>query len=105
MPLGLIQIPRNASWNPSPDVYESAAYSPFAPPFRQRLLAMTFGILLAASPTSRLIGGSGANVISRVLGILLTALAVRTILSGLGAGSVCRDCSPQGGRQSPDALV
>jgi multiple antibiotic resistance protein len=49
------------------------------------VLAITFGILLAAAPISRLIGESGANVIGRVLGMLLIALAVQTILSGFGS--------------------
>jgi multiple antibiotic resistance protein len=49
------------------------------------VLAITFGILRAAAPISRLIGESGANVIGRVLGMLLIALAVQTILSGFGS--------------------
>jgi multiple antibiotic resistance protein len=46
------------------------------------VLAITYGVLLAAGPISRVIGESGANVIGRVSGMLLIALAVQTILSG-----------------------
>lgn len=49
------------------------------------VLAITYGVLLAAGPISRLIGESGAKVIGRVLGMLLIALAVQTVLSALGS--------------------
>jgi multiple antibiotic resistance protein len=49
------------------------------------VLAITYGVLLAAAPISRLIGASGAKVIGRVLGMLLIALAVQTVLSALGS--------------------
>jgi multiple antibiotic resistance protein len=49
------------------------------------VLAITFGILLAAGPISRVIGESGASVIGRVMGMLLLALAVHTVLSAFGA--------------------
>jgi multiple antibiotic resistance protein len=48
------------------------------------VLAFTLVILLAAEPISRVIGGTGANVIGRVMGIILAALAVNTILTALG---------------------
>jgi multiple antibiotic resistance protein len=49
------------------------------------VLAITYGVLLAAGPISRLIGESGGKVIGRVLGMLLIALAVQTVLSALGS--------------------
>ena len=48
------------------------------------VLMITLGVLLAAGPISRLLGMSGASVISRVLGMILLALAVQTILTGIG---------------------
>ena len=49
------------------------------------VLAITYGVLLAAGPISRLFGESGVNVVGRVMGMLLIALAVQTVLSGLGS--------------------
>jgi multiple antibiotic resistance protein len=49
------------------------------------VLAITLGVLLLASPISRLIGNAGTNIISRVMGMLLVALAVHTVLSGFAA--------------------
>jgi multiple antibiotic resistance protein len=47
------------------------------------ILALTYGLLLAASGTHRLIGNAGANIISRVMGLVLAAVAVETVLGGL----------------------
>jgi hypothetical protein len=43
-------MPRNASWNPSPDVYARAAYFSAYARFSSTVLAMTFGTLPAATP-------------------------------------------------------
>ncbi len=48
------------------------------------VLAITFLILLASGPISRLIGTAGVSVVSRVMGMLLAALAVSMVLSALG---------------------
>ncbi len=47
------------------------------------VLAITLAILFLAGPISRLIGMTGASIISRVLGMILIALAVQTILAAL----------------------
>lgn len=49
------------------------------------VLLMTLGVLLAASWLNRLIGASGASVISRVMGIILATVAVDSVLGGLEA--------------------
>ncbi len=48
------------------------------------VLGISFLILLAAGPISRLIGTAGVSVISRVMGMLLAALAVSMVLSAVG---------------------
>lgn len=49
------------------------------------VLVITFAVLLAAGPLSRLLGESGASVIARVMGMVLAALAVTMVLGGLSA--------------------
>ena len=49
------------------------------------VLAVTLGLLLAASAVHRLIGNTGASVISRVMGIILATIAVDSVLGGMDA--------------------
>lgn len=52
------------------------------------VLGLTLLALLFASRLSRLLGISGANVISRVLGVILAALAAQFVLDGLASSSL-----------------
>jgi multiple antibiotic resistance protein len=47
------------------------------------VMAITLALLLLAPQLMRLIGMTGANVVSRVLGIILAALAAQLVLDGL----------------------
>lgn len=49
------------------------------------VLALTLGLLLAATFVHRLIGDTGSSVISRVMGIVLATIAVDAILGGFDA--------------------
>ena len=50
------------------------------------VLGVTLAALFLSGRLLRLIGETGANVVSRVLGVVLAALAVQYILDGLQAG-------------------
>ncbi len=47
------------------------------------VLAITLGLLYAASMIHRLLGSTGANVLIRVLGLVLAALAVEQVVAGV----------------------
>lgn len=47
------------------------------------VMAVTLGLLLIAFHLKRVLGSTGANVISRVMGIVLATIAVDAVLSGL----------------------
>lgn len=47
------------------------------------VLGVTLATLLAADRIQRLIGATGANVVSRVMGLILCALAAESVLSGV----------------------
>lgn len=47
------------------------------------VLAFTYVCLIGADFVQRLLGPTGANVVSRIMGLILAALAVQSILSGL----------------------
>jgi multiple antibiotic resistance protein len=49
------------------------------------ILAITLVLMLLATSIQKLIGESGANVISRVMGLILSAVAVNAVLSGIQA--------------------
>lgn len=52
------------------------------------VMAITLGLLLAATRLKRILGNTGANVISRVMGIILATIAVDAVLGGLAAVGV-----------------
>ncbi len=49
------------------------------------VLLLTLGLLLAATYVHRVIGSTGASVISRVMGIVLATIAVDAVLGGFNA--------------------
>lgn len=49
------------------------------------ILAVTLLLLLAANPIHRLIGTSGASIVSRVMGLILASVAVNNVLEALAA--------------------
>ncbi len=49
------------------------------------VLLLTLVVLLVASAIHKVIGNTGANVISRVMGIILATIAVDSMLGGLDA--------------------
>jgi multiple antibiotic resistance protein len=50
------------------------------------VLGLTLVSLLLSTRTMKLLGETGANVVSRVFGVILAALAVQYVLDGLSAG-------------------
>jgi multiple antibiotic resistance protein len=49
------------------------------------VLAVTYLFLLSAQRIERLIGGTGINILSRVMGLMLTALAVEKVIEAIKA--------------------
>ena len=47
------------------------------------VLVITYFLMLLAGPIDRLIGNSGASVISRVMGLILASVAVSNVLAGI----------------------
>jgi multiple antibiotic resistance protein len=59
------------------------------------VLLLTLGLLLAGSRLKRVLGKTGASVVSRVMGIILATVAVDAVLGGLDAvGALTLDPVP-----------
>lgn len=58
------------------------------------VLLFTLGLLLAASVIHRLIGNTGASVISRVMGIILATIAVDQVVGGMDAMGILQIATP-----------
>ncbi|OIQ26972.1 MAG: MarC family transcriptional regulator [Alphaproteobacteria bacterium MedPE-SWcel] len=59
------------------------------------VLVLTLGLLLAANFVHRLIGATGASVISRVMGIILATIAVDAILGGFNTLNILDVAPPE----------
>jgi multiple antibiotic resistance protein len=49
------------------------------------VLAITFLLMLAAGPITRVIGIGGANVVKRIMGMIIAAYAAHLVFSGVGS--------------------
>ena len=47
------------------------------------VLSVTYLVLRAASPLQKLLGGTGINVLGRIMGLVLASLAVQALITGL----------------------
>ena len=47
------------------------------------VLSITYLVLRAASPLQKLLGGTGINVLGRIMGLVLASLAVQALITGL----------------------
>ena len=47
------------------------------------VLLLNFGLMLAATSVHKVIGNSGASVVSRIMGLILAAVAVTNTLAGI----------------------
>ena len=61
------------------------------------VLLLTLGLLLVAARVERVIGASGASVISRVMGIVLATVAVDAVLGGLDTVGAIQVAPAEGG--------
>jgi multiple antibiotic resistance protein len=52
------------------------------------VMAITFGLLFAAVPLMRLLGKSGANILSRVMGLLLASVAVNMVYTAFAHSGI-----------------
>ncbi len=61
------------------------------------VLALTLVLLLVATRVQRVIGASGASIISRVMGIVLASVAVDAVLGGLDTVGVVQVAPAESG--------